>query len=142
MVTTQQPAEGGCGTKTWRGVGFEDIFPDRRRDRIIGMSFPRQDLTLGLEPSVLTVLPEVDNVEYSLKNLDFNDGDVRYYVCSVYISGYDEFVDWAGRHDRNKIVAGGYHPTAFPEEFERYAFKVVQGSCDDFFGTVSQPGRS
>jgi len=130
-----------CGRKTWGEIDFKDIFPDRKRDRIIGMTFPCSDLNLGLEPSVLTVLPEGDNVEYSLENIDFNDNDVKLYVCSVYISGYDEFVKWALGHDKNKIVVGGYHPTTFPEEFERYAFKIVQGPCDDLFETITQPGQ-
>lgn len=129
------------GQKTWREITFEDVFPNRRRNRIIGLTFPPSDLNLGLEPSVLTVLPEGDNVEYSLKNSDFNDEDVQLYVCSVYISGYDEFVSWASRHDRNKIVVGGYHPTTFPEEFIRYAFKIVQGPCDDLLATIAQEGQ-
>lgn len=129
------------GKKTWRDVEFEDLFPNRKRNRIIGLTFPPQDLNLGLEPSVLTVLPEGKNVEYSLRNIDFNDKDVRLYVCSVYISGFDEFVRWASRHDKRKIVVGGYHPTTFPEEFERFAFKIVQGPCDDLFETIKQPGQ-
>lgn len=129
------------GQKTWRNVDFKDVLPERKKNRIVGMTFPRCDLNLGLEPSVLTVLPEGDNVEYSLENIDFNDDDVQLYVCSVYISGYDEFVAWALRHDKEKIVAGGYQPTTFPEEFERYAFKVVQGPCDDLFATINQPGQ-
>jgi len=129
------------GEKTWRKIEFEDIFPDRRRNRIIGMTFPPSNLNLGLEPSVLTVLPEGDNVECSLRNIDFNDSDVQLYVCSVYISGHDEFVRWASCHDKNKIVVGGYHPTTFPEEFEKYAFKIVQGPCDNLFETIAQPGQ-
>ncbi|MCK4354794.1 hypothetical protein KAW43_00335 [Candidatus Parcubacteria bacterium] len=129
------------GEKTWRKIEFKDIFSDRKRNRIIGMTFPSSNIKLGLEPSVITVLPEGDNVEYSLKNIDFNDNDVRLYVCSVYISGYDEFVSWAFRHNKNKIIVGGYQPTIFPEEFERYAFKIVQGPCDDLFETIKQPGQ-
>jgi len=129
------------GKKTWREIEFEDIFPARKKSRIVGMSFPPQDLNLGLEPSVLTVLPEGNNVEYSLRNIDFNDKDIQYYVCSVYISGYDEFVNWASRHDKEKIIVGGYHPTTFPEEFERHAFKIVKGPCDDLFETIKQPGQ-
>ena len=129
------------GEKTWRKIDFEDLFPDRKRNRIIGLSFPANDLNLGLEPSVLTVLPEGSNVEYSPQNIDFNDKDVKWYVCSVYIAGYDEFVRWASRHDKNKIIVGGYHPTTFPEDFERYAFKIVQGPCDDLFATIAQFGQ-
>jgi len=41
--------------------------------KIIGMTFPKQDTNLGLEPSLLTVLPQGDNVMYSMENIDFND---------------------------------------------------------------------
>ncbi|MDO8559107.1 MAG: hypothetical protein Q7R84_02140 [bacterium] len=129
------------GNKTWRDVSFNDIFSGRKKNRIIGMTFPPSDLNLGLEPSVLTVLPEGTNVEYSLRNIDFNDNDVQLYVCSVYISGYDGFIAWALRHDRKKIIVGGYQPTIFPEEFESYAFKIVQGPCDDLLETIAQPGQ-
>jgi len=129
------------GEKTWRTIDFEDISSDRKKDRIIGMSFPRQDLTLGLEPSILTVLPDGKNVEYDPKNRLYNDEDVQLYLCSVYISGYDEFVVWALKHDKAKIVVGGYQPTTFPEEFTRYAFKVVQGPCDNLFETLKQEGQ-
>lgn len=130
----------GAGTKTWKEVEFEDVFPGRRRNRIIGMSFPRQGINLGLEPSILTVLPEGDNVEYDPQNNLYHDADVKLYLCSVYISGMDEFVQWASKHDRSKIVVGGYHPTTFPEEFTRYSDKIVVGTCDDIWATIAQEG--
>ncbi|MFA5166023.1 MAG: hypothetical protein WC449_01805 [Candidatus Paceibacterota bacterium] len=134
--------KGGCfGHKTWQSVEFPDVFPNRKRQRIIGMTFPRCDLSLGLEPSILTVLPPGDNVEYNLTNDCFNDDDVEYYLCSVYISGLDEFIKWASKHDKNKIVVGGYHPTTFPEDFTQHAFKIVRGPCDDFFATIAQSGQ-
>lgn len=129
------------GIRTWKPVAFNDLMPGRKRGRIIGLTFPESSATLGLEPSVLTVLPDGPEVEYSLKNSDFNDGDVAYYLCSVYISGYHEFVRWAGRHDPAKIVVGGYHPTTFPEQFTRYAAKIVRGPCDDFYATIDQLGQ-
>ena len=138
LLNERLPSKHMHGEKTWRKITFKNIFSDRKRNRIIGMTFPPSDLSLGLEPSALTVLPEGDNVEYSLRNIDFNDNDVKLYVCSVYISGYDEFVKWALSHDKEKIVVGGYHPTTFPEEFKRYAFKVVRGPCDDLFATIKQ----
>jgi len=129
------------GKKTWRDVTFADVFPDRRRNRVIGMSFPRQHAALGLEPSILTVLPPGDNVEYDSANRDYNDDDVLYYCCSVYISGLAEFKAWALKHDPAKIVVGGYHPTTFPEDFTRFAFKIVQGPCDALFDTIAQSGQ-
>jgi radical SAM superfamily enzyme YgiQ (UPF0313 family) len=106
--------------------------------KIIGMSFPRNDGQLGLEPSVLNVLPQGENVEYDSENHDYNDGEVEKYVCSVYIAGMKEFKSWARRHDAKKIVVGGYHPTMFPEDFLPYADKVVMGPCDDLETTLSQ----
>ena len=70
--------------------------------KIIGMTFPRQDVTLGLEPSLLTVLPDGDNVMYSMENIDFDDNNVQMYACSVYITGMNEFKKWALKHDKNK----------------------------------------
>ena len=58
---------------TWKKIYYEDIFKNiRLMNRIIGLSFPEQDTNLGLEPSILTVLPEGDNVEFSIRNIDFN----------------------------------------------------------------------
>ena len=129
-------------TKTWKDIQFLDVYKDeRKKDRIIGLSFPEHNGYLGLEPSVLTVLPPGDNVEFSLKNIRFNDDDVRYYVCSVYISGMEAFCKWASMHDREKIIVGGYHPTTFPDEFKRYAFKIVQGTCDSLLDTIKQEGQ-
>jgi radical SAM superfamily enzyme YgiQ (UPF0313 family) len=129
------------GKKSWREISFENILSDRRKNRIVGFTFPRQDFTLGLEPSILSVLPPGENVEYCLDNRDFNDADVQYYLCSVYITGYDEFVKWALKHDKQKIIVGGYHPTTFPEDFTRYAHKVVVGPCDDLFAVIKQKGQ-
>jgi radical SAM superfamily enzyme YgiQ (UPF0313 family) len=128
------------GEKTWKSIDFSSIYP-RKTNRIIGLSFPPQSSSLGLEPSVLTVLPEGDNVEYSYKNMTFDDSSVLYYLCSVYISGMDEFKLWANKHNKNKIIVGGYHPTTFPEEFTNFALKVVTGPCDDFYATIAQEGQ-
>lgn len=130
------------GRKTWQDLNFVDLLPERRKNRIIGMTFPQSDVNLGLEPSILTVLPPGDNVEYDMLNSDYNDKDVEMYLCSVYISGYAEFVSWALRHDKEKIVVGGYHPTTFPEDFVRYASRIVQGPCDDIWETLAQEGQT
>ena len=91
------------GNKTWDNISFESIIPTKR-NRIIGLSFPEQNKNLGLEPSILSVLPQDKECEFSERNLLFNDDDVQYYLCSVYISGVDEFKKWALQHDFNKIV--------------------------------------
>jgi len=105
---------------------------------IIGMSFPRNDKNLGLEPSILNVLPRGSNVEYCYDNHDFDDSAVEMYLCSVYISGMAEFKKWAMRHDTRKIVVGGYHPTMFPEAFLNYADKIVIGPTDDIYATLKR----
>lgn len=108
--------------------------------RIIGLSFPENSANLGLEPSILNVLPQGDNVEYSIHNKKFDDSGVDKYLCSIYISGMDEFKEWAKHHDSKKIIAGGYHPTMFPESFINLADKIVMGPCDDLEITLSQKG--
>jgi radical SAM superfamily enzyme YgiQ (UPF0313 family) len=130
------------GEKTWRKYDVENIFGGSiKRNRIIGLTFPEQDTSLGLEPAILTVLPQDKECEFSPHNDLFNDASVQYYLCSVYISGMAEFKEWASHHDWNKIVVGGYHPTTFPEELVRYAHKIVQGPCDDFWETIKQEGQ-
>ena len=109
--------------------------------KIIGMTFPKQDINLGLEPSILTVLPEGDNVFYSMENEDFDDNEVEYYACSVYITGVEEFKNWASNHERSKIIVGGYEPTINPEEFIPYAKKVIVGPCDDWDASINQEGN-
>jgi hypothetical protein len=126
---------------TWQDIDFKDLYPNRKRGLVVGMSFPRNDGNLGLEPSILSVLPQGDNVIYDPSNNDYHDGDVEYYLCSVYISGVEEFKEWAQRHDKRKIVVGGYHPTSFPSDFKNDAWKIVQGPCDDFYATIGQDGQ-
>lgn len=111
---------------------------------IIGLTFPKQDLNLGLEPSILTVLPRGDNVRVIVNpqatGLPEED-DVELWLCSVYITGMHEFFRFAGEHPREKIVVGGYEPTINPQDFVRYSWKVITGPCDSFWDTVGQPGR-
>lgn len=109
---------------------------------IIGMTFPKQDTNLGLEPSLLTVFPEGDNVIYSMTNdHSYDDKDVLYYLCSVYITGMEEFIEWSKRHDKSKIIVGGYEPTINPQDFTAYAARVMVGPCDDFYASIAQEGQ-
>ena len=112
---------------------------------IVAMTFPQQNLSLGLEPSILTVVPnDTDKckVEYTLDQYNINhpEEDIWYYMCSVYITGMQDFIAWAKKHDKNKIVVGGYEPTINPDEFLPYAKRVIVGPCDDFHATMAQPG--
>ena len=114
---------------------------DKRK--IIGMTFPMQDISLGLEPSVLTVVPDGDNVEYLLDyHTDkYNHEDVQYYLCSVYITGMMDFIDWSKKHTKNKIIAGGYEPTINPDDFLDFAGRIIVGPCDSFWETIAQEGQ-
>lgn len=118
------------------------FFSNNKKNLIIGMTFPKQDINLGLEPSLLTVFPEGDNVIYSMTNdHSYKDEDILYYLCSVYITGMHEFIDWAKHHDKNKIIVGGYEPTINPNDFTKYAGRVMIGPCDDFYASISQEGQ-
>lgn len=111
--------------------------------KILAMTFPKQDISLGLEPSVLTVVPDGDNVEYILDySIDkYDDSEVDLYLCSVYITGMSDFMEWSKRHTKSKIIAGGYEPTINPDDFLDYAERVIVGPCDDFWETMKQAGR-
>ena len=113
---------------------------------IIAMTFPKQNLSLGLEPSILTVVPnDTDNckIEYVLDqyNINHHEDDVLFYMCSVYITGMHEFFNWAQSHNKKKIVVGGYEPTINPNAFVNYADKIITGPCDDFWSTIVQAGQ-
>lgn len=111
--------------------------------KILAMTFPKQNTNLGLEPSVLTVVPDGDNVEYILDyHIDkYPDSDVQYYLCSVYITGMADFIEWSKTHSKEKIIVGGYEPTINTEDFLLYANRIITGPCDDFYETIKQPGR-
>lgn len=111
--------------------------------KILAMTFPKQNTNLGLEPSVLTVVPDGDNVEYILDyHTDrYCDEDVEYYLCSIYITGMEDFIEWSQRHVKSKIIAGGYEPTINPDDFLDYAERIITGPCDDFYATINQEGR-
>ena len=105
------------------------------------MTFPSKTSFSRVEPAILTVLPQGDNVEVSFTIKNFDDKDIDYYLCSVYASGIKQFKEWAKNHDKQKIVVGGYEATAAPETFIDPAHKIVQGPCDDFFQTMKQVGQ-
>ena len=113
------------------------------RNLIIGMTFPKQDTNLGLEPSLLTVFPEGDNVIYSMENdHSYDDDDVMYYLCNVYITGMHEFIEWSKYHEKEKIIVGGYEPTINPQDFTDYAGRVMVGPCNDFYASIDALKRN
>ena len=61
------------------------------------------------------------------------------YLCSVYTRGWNEFRRFANKVGRDKIIAGGYHPTAMPDETLAYAHKVVTGYCGNIDAIVDAP---
>ena len=107
------------------------------------MTFPKQNLNLGLEPSVLTVVPNGKNVKYIMdyNNIGCKDKDVDLYLCSVYITGMKDFIKFAKQHPKSKIIVGGYEPTMNPRDFVDYADKIITGTCDSFWETFAQSGQ-
>src|SRR3989338_11498386 len=92
-------------------------------------------LAQRLEPSVLYIAPLQGESVFIPDNQPREDIDL--YLCSVYTRGWNEFRQFAQTVGREKIIAGGYHPTALPEESLKYAHKVVPGYCrniDDIIG--------
>lgn len=114
---------------------------------IVGLTFPQQNLKLGLEPSLLTVLPddtEEVKCKYFLneKDIDIPDEDVLCYACSVYITGVRDFISFCKKiGNKEKIVCGGYEPTCSTEKFKPYASKIIVGTCNQFFETLAQDGQ-
>ena len=90
-----------------------------------------------LEPSVLYLSPSQGELVFLEDNQPRNDIDL--YLCSVYTRGYNEFIRFSKTVGRDKIIAGGYHPTAVPEEFLPYAHKVVTGYCDNIDQIIDGP---
>ena len=107
------------------------------------MTFPKQDLNLGLEPSVLTVVPNGKNVKYIMdyNNIGVKDKDVDLYLCSVYVTGMKDFIKFAKQHPKSKIIVGGYEPTMNPKDFIEHANKIITGPCDSFWETMEQNGQ-
>lgn len=98
-------------------------------------------LAQKLEPSVLYLSPSQGDLEFIEDNKPRSDIDL--YLCSVYTRGFNEFVAFSNEVGKNKIIAGGYHPTAVPEEVLPYAHKVVIGYCDNIDEIiVGEPGIS
>jgi len=94
-------------------------------------------LAQKLEPSVLYLSPSEGELIFLEDNRPRNDVDL--YLCSVYTRGFNEFTKFSQEVGRDKIVAGGYHPTAMPEETLPYAHKVVTGYCDNIDEILAGP---
>lgn len=93
-------------------------------------------LAQRLEPSVLYLNPAEPSV--FIEDNEPKPGIDRY-LCSVYTRGWEEFKSFAERVGRDRIVAGGYHPTAVPEETLKYAARVVTGYCSNIDEILAGP---
>ncbi len=124
-------------------VSIEKKLSEKYTKKILALTFPKQDLNLGLEPSVLTVVPDGKNVKYIMdyNNIGFKDEDVDLYLCSVYITGMKDFIKFAQQHPKSKIIVGGYEPTMNPGDFVDHAGKIITGPCDSFWETMEQQGQ-
>ena len=87
------------------------------------------DLGQRLEPSVLSLVSKRpgDTSEFIADNNPREGIDL--YLCSVYTRGWAEFCAFSKKVGREKIIAGGYHPTARPLDTLLFARKVVTGLC-------------
>jgi radical SAM superfamily enzyme YgiQ (UPF0313 family) len=94
-------------------------------------------LAQKLEPSVLFLSPSFGELIF----LEDNNprADIDLYLCSVYTRGLNEFISFSNQVGRDKVIAGGYHPTALPEEILPYAHKVVTGYCDNIDQIIDGP---
>lgn len=84
-------------------------------------------LAQRLEPSALYIAPKHGESVFIPDNQPRADVDI--YLCSIYTRGWQEFKAFASRVGRHKVIAGGYHPTAMPQDTLKYAHKVVVGYC-------------
>lgn len=92
-----------------------------------------------LEPSVLYMAPTLPNVEVEFIEDNVPREDIDLYLCSIYTRGWKKFKDFSRQVGKEKIIAGGYHPTALPEECLPYADKVVPGLCGDIESIIEDP---
>lgn len=93
--------------------------------------------TQRLEPSVLYVAPKIGEKVFIDDNQPRDDVDL--YLCSIYTRGWNEFRRFAKRVGRDRVIAGGYHATAMPEEAFKYARTVVVGYCGNIDEILEQP---
>ena len=119
------------------------VFPQHEVDKTDFTGLQEPILNTNIEPSLLAVLPPGDNVRYAHRHeelADISDEDVELYLCSVYITGFRQFMEFAETVDSDKIVVGGVQPTMTPEWFDGLCWKIVRGLCDDAYATIGQDG--
>ena len=87
------------------------------------------DLGQRLEPSILALTSRRPGDTTTFIGDNRPRADVDLYLCSVYTRGWQEFLAFAAKVGREKIVLGGYHPTARPQDALTVAGTVVTGLC-------------
>lgn len=101
------------------------VFPEFDRTHVGDISVHEQ----RLEPSVLYMAPEIEGVDVEFIGNNEPRADIDTYLCSVYTRGLKQFKEFSQRVGKDKIIAGGYHPSADPVGTLPYADKVVPGLC-------------
>lgn len=94
-----------------------------------------------LEPSVLYMAPEGPGYEVEFLGTNEARSDIDLYLCSVYTRGFVEFKEFSTKVGTEKIIAGGYHPSADPESCLGLAHKVVVGLCGDIESIIESDER-
>lgn len=92
-----------------------------------------------LEPSVLYMAPNIPGASVEFLPTNTPRPDIDLYLCSVYTRGYKAFKEFSMKVGADKIIAGGYHPTADPDSCLPYAKKVVTGLCGDIESIIEDP---
>ena len=104
-----------------------------------GIESAASDLGQRLEPSVLSLASRrTGDINIFIHDNKPRD-DVDLYLCSVYTRGWHEFCEFSKLVGRNKIIAGGYHPTARPMDTLSFAKKVVTGLCGNIEEILDMP---
>ena len=94
-----------------------------------------------LEPSVLYMAPTGPGYEVEFLSDNAPRADMDLYLCSVYTRGFRAFKEFSARVGADKIIVGGYHPTAAPESCLPWARKVVVGLCGDIESIIDSDER-
>lgn len=99
------------------------------------------ELGQRLEPSVLYLASERegDTNVFIADNDAARAKECDVLLCSVYTRGWREFQEFSRKVGREKIIAGGYHPSADPERTLEYAHKVVTGVCGNIEDIIDLP---
>jgi radical SAM superfamily enzyme YgiQ (UPF0313 family) len=101
------------------------------------------ELGQRLEPSVLYLASErPGDVNIFIEDNDPEKAkDCDLVLCSVYTRGWKEFQKFSEKVGKEKIIAGGYHPSADPAATAKYADKVVTGLTSNIEEIIESPQK-